>query len=165
MKLLLIIPSNQKHKTGGFFCLFQKGVKEICHFTDEKVEGQRNEVVSPMLHSEAGAKLGLAPQILILNLFIAFSNTLHWCFWEIAEFHQVNSYVETFTFPKNSKISLSQNHWKNGQVELGETFELFSETLRFFLSRPCSKLEQITTKWGQAEVLLNLLEGTSRNNL
>lgn len=75
-----------------------------------------------------------------------------------------NSCVETLTFPENSKISLSQNNWKDGQAELGEKFELFSKIFSLFLSRPCSKLEQITTKWGQIEVSLNLLEGTNRNH-
>ena len=47
---------------------------------------------------------------------------------------------------------------------MGEKFELFSKIFSLFLSRPCSKLEQITTKWGQIEVSLNLLEGTNRNH-
>lgn len=80
-------------------------------------------------------------------------------------FLSASSYVETLTFPKNNKISLSQNNWKNGKAELGEKFELFSKISSFSLSRPCGKLEQITTKWGQVEVSLNLLEGTNRNNL
>lgn len=82
----------------------------------------------------------------------------------MAVFHSANSYVETLTFPKNSKISLSQNNWKDGQAELGEKFELFSKIFSLFLSRPCSKLERKTAEWSQIEVSLNLLEGTNRNH-
>lgn len=52
------------------------------------------------------------------------------------------------TSPKNSKISLSSNNWKNGQTELGKGLSYFKKIFIFFLSRPCGKLEQINTEWG-----------------
>lgn len=84
----------------------------------------------------------------------------------MANVHKAKSYAETLTFPKNSKISLSQNNWKDDQAELGGggKFELFSEIWSFFLSRPCSKLEQTTTKPGQEEDSANLFAKTNSNN-
>lgn len=74
MRLLLIYTIKLETEDCG---VFLSKVLEICHRIDEKIEGQRSEVIYPMLYSAVGAKQALYPEFSILNLFIAFSATLH----------------------------------------------------------------------------------------